>query len=53
MGRNKFSMRKDDWKKIEENNATIALNVLVLYAKKEIMFMLQSISQIVENKLLF
>ena len=28
-----FSSEKDDWKKIEQNNVTIALNVL--YAKKE------------------
>ena len=34
MRRNKFSIRKrDDWKKFEKNNVTIALNVL--YAKKE------------------
>ena len=28
-----FSIRKDDWKKFEKNNVTIALNAL--YAKKE------------------
>ena len=28
-----FPSEKDDWKKLEENNVTIALNVL--YAKKE------------------
>ena len=28
-----FHQNKDDWKKIEKNNVTIALNVL--YAKKE------------------
>ena len=29
----RFSSEKDDWKKFEKNNVTIALNVL--YAKKE------------------
>ena len=29
----KFSLKKDDWKKIQKNNVIIALNVL--YAKKE------------------
>ena len=33
MGRNTFSSEKDDWKKIEKNNVTIALNIL--YVKKE------------------
>ena len=33
MGKNKLSSRKDDWKKFEENNVRIALNVL--YSKKE------------------
>ena len=33
MRRNKFSLKKDDWKKIEKNNVIIALNVL--YAEKE------------------
>ena len=33
MGRSKFPSEKDDWKKFEKNNVTIALNVL--YAKKE------------------
>ena len=28
MGRNKFSIKKDDWKINEKNNVTIALNVL-------------------------
>ena len=28
-----FKSKKDDWKKIDKNNVTIALNVL--YAKKE------------------
>ena len=34
MGRNKFPSEKDDWKKIEKNNVTFALNVL--HAKKYI-----------------
>ena len=33
MERNTFPSEKDDWKNIEKNNLTIALNVL--YAKKE------------------
>ena len=33
MRRNKFLSEKDDWKKIEENNVTVVLNIL--YAKKE------------------
>ena len=33
MGRNKFSIIKNDWKKIEKNNVKIAL--IVLHAKKE------------------
>ena len=33
MGRNKFSIKKDDWKKIEKSNVNIDCNVLC--AKKE------------------
>ena len=33
MGRNKFPSEKDDWKKIEKSNLTIAVSVL--YAKKK------------------
>ena len=48
-----YPSEKDDWKKIEKNNVTIALNVL--YAKKEkyILLMLQNIPQIIKNKLFF
>ena len=28
MGRNRFSIKKDDWKNFEKNNIIIALNVL-------------------------
>ena len=31
-----FPLEKDDWKKFEKNNVTIALNVF--YAKKEIIY---------------
>ena len=49
-----FPSEKDDWKKFEKNNVTIALNVL--YAKKEkiyILLMFENITQIVKNKLFF
>ena len=51
-GRN-FPSGKDDWKKIQKNNLTIALHVL--YAKKEkyILLMFQNIILIVKNKLSF
>ena len=45
---------KDDWKKFEKNNLTIALNVS--YAKKTkkyILFVFQNIIQIVKKKLFF
>ena len=49
-----FPPEKDDWKKSEKNNVTIALNVL--YAQKRNIiscFMFQNITQIVKNRLLF
>ena len=48
-----FPSEKDDWKKFEKNNVTIALSVL--YAKKEkyILLIFQNITQIVKNKLFF
>ena len=48
MARKTFSSDKDDWKKFDKNNVTIALNVL--YAKKEkyILLMFQKIIQIVK-----
>ena len=48
-----FPSEKDDWKKLERNNVTIALNVL--YAKKEkyILLMFQKIIQIMKSKLFF
>ena len=30
MGKNKFPSEKDDWKKVEKNNVTIALNTMAL-----------------------
>ena len=49
-----FPSEKDNWKKFEKNNRTIALNVL--YAKKYIyilpMFCLKNITQIVKKKFL-
>ena len=43
---------KDDWKKTEKNNVTIAL---VLYAKKEkyILLIFEDMTQIIKNKLFF
>ena len=48
-----FPSEKDNWKLFEKNNVSIALNVF--YAKKEkyIMLVVQNITQIVKNKLLF
>ena len=34
MGRNKFSIKKDDWRKLEKNNLIIALNVLYVKIEK-------------------
>ena len=41
-----FRLENDDWKKIERNNVTIALN-------KYILLMFQNIIQIVKNRLFF
>ena len=47
-----FSSQENDWKKFEENNVTIALNVL--YAKKEIYILLfQNTTLVVKKKLFF
>ena len=48
-----FPSEKDDWKKIDKSDVTIAVNVL--YAKKEkyILLMFQKIIQIVKSKLFF
>ena len=63
MGRNKFSIKKIDWKIFEKNNVTIALNVLytkkrsilfcMLKKKKHILLVFQNITQMVKNKLFF
>ena len=34
MGGNKFSIKKDDWRKLEKNNLIIALNVLYVKIEK-------------------
>ena len=44
---------KGDWKKIENNIRTIALNVMCAKNKKYILLMFQNITQIVKNKLFF
>ena len=53
MGRNKFSIRKDDWEKFQKNNVTIALNVF--YPKKDKIYSV-SVSKhknLMGNKLFF
>ena len=44
---------KDDWKKLEKNNVSIALNVLYTKIEKHTLLMFQNITQILKNKLLF
>ena len=48
-----FPSEKNDWKKIEKNNTTIALNILCPKKETFILFMVQYITQIVKNKLFF
>ena len=43
----------DDLKKIDQNNVTIDLNVCRLKVKKYILLIIENITQIVKNKLLF
>ena len=43
--------QKDDWKKIDKNNVTIALNVLHPKKEKCILRMFQNMTQIVKNNL--
>ena len=50
---NHFPSEKDDWKKFEKNNVTIALNIFMQNKKKYILFMFRNIIQIVKSKLLF
>ena len=47
-----FPSEKDDWKKIEKNNLTFALNVFMLKMRKYILLMLQTITQIVKKVIL-
>ena len=44
---------KDDWKKLEKNNVSVALNVLYTKIEKHTLLMFQNITQILKNKLLF
>ena len=48
-----FPSEKNDWKKFEKNNVTIALNVLYAKNKKYILLMFRNITQIVKSNLLF
>ena len=48
-----FSSEKDDWKKIEKNSKTIALNVLYPRKKRYILLMIENITQTMKNKLFF
>ena len=48
-----FPSEKDDWKKIENNNPTIALNVLYAKKKRYILPLFQNIIQIMKSKLFF
>ena len=48
-----FSSEKDDWKKIEKNNKTIAVNVLYPRKKKYILLMFENITQAMKNTLFF
>ena len=48
-----FLSEKDDWKNLEKNNVTIALNILSAKKKKNILLMFQNITQIVEKKFFF
>ena len=48
-----IASEKDDWKKLEKDNLTIALNVLYAKKGKYILVMFQNITQIVKNKLFF
>ena len=48
-----YPSEKDDWKKFEKNNVTIA--IIISYAKKQkyILLMFQNITQIIKNRLFF
>ena len=48
-----YPSEKDDQKKFEQNNLTVALNVLYAKKKKYILPTFQNITQIVKNKLFF
>ena len=48
-----YLSEKDDLKKVEKNNVTIALNILYTKKEKYILLKFQNINQIVKNKLFF
>ena len=49
-----FPSEKDDWKKSEKHNVTVAtLTLCMLKNKKYILLVFQKITQIVKNKLFF
>ena len=48
-----FPSEKDDWKRFEKNNVTIAINVLSAKKGKYILLIFQNITQIVKNNLFF
>ena len=45
-----FPLVKNDWKKTEKINRTVALNSCILKKKKYILLMFQNITQIVKDK---
>ena len=50
LGKNKFSIKKNDWKK---NNKINAINIFYAKDKNYIMLIFQNILQIVKNYLFF
>ena len=48
-----FPSEKDDWKKFEKNNVTIAIIISYAKKKKYILLMFQNITQIIKNRLFF
>ena len=48
-----YPSEKDDWKKFEKNNVTIAIIISYAKKKKYILLMFQNITQIIKNRLFF
>ena len=48
-----YPSEKDDWKRFDKNNLTIASNVLYVKKEKYILLMFENITQIVKSKLIF